>query len=249
MLKKLCHAAAILLIACLTAPAIASTAGRSDMEAKAARFFHYREWASAGALYTVLIGDNPGETLFYGRAIVAAGMLGDSTQQMALTHTAMNAHIPVDSLFTSVERTSFSVGQTSLYEHYLLLTKAREPWLTRIVDGYLMRYYTYRRDPQGMIDYSLIMLSGNPSNESFLYTLAQGYLIAGRTDDAIATYLKIITLNPRAYEAMLYLANYYALRAESDPLARSEAISYFRMAQAEKATPFVEQALSRLEAL
>ena len=69
------------------------------------------------------------------------------------------------------------------------------------------------------------------------------------TDDAIATYLKIITLNPRAYEAMLYLANYYALRAESDPLARSEAISYFRMAQAEKATPFVEQALSRLEAL
>lgn len=219
----------------------------NSTEARANRFFNYREWINAGALYTMLLGDHPTNTLYCSRAIVSAGMLGDTLQQAVLTNGALDAHIPVDSLFTSVERTSFSVGQTSLYEEYLLRTKRAAPWLARVVDGYLMRYYAFRRNPEGMISYSRIMLEGNPESEPFLYTLAQGYLIDGKTDEAIDTYRRIVSLNPRSLEALLYLANYHDQLSAADPQAADEALLYFRQAQSISPTPFVEKAIERLE--
>lgn len=225
------------------------TASGSSVEARAGRFFDYREWISAGALYTMLLGDDPANPFYYGRAIVSAGMLGDTLQQNRLTRQAFNAHVAVDSLFSAVERTSFSVGQTSLYENYLLQTKASEPWLTRIVDAYLMRYYTFRRDPEGMIAYSRIMLQGNPDSEQFLYTLAQGYLISGQTDEALAIYRHIIELNPRGLEALLYLANYYDGRSDADPTAAVEALAFFSQVQSIESTPYVDAAIARLKRL
>lgn len=217
-----------------------------DIETRANRFFSYREWMSAGALYTMLLGDDPANITYCSRAIVAAGMLGDSLQQSTLTDQALDAHIPVDSLFTAVERTSFSVGQTSLYEDYLLRTKMRSPWLTRVVDSYLMRYYSYRRDPDGMIAYSRIMLQGNPENELFLYTLAQGYLLDGQTEQALDTYRHIVALNPHSLEAILYLANYYYSLAPGDKAASAQSLAYFLQAESIKPTPYIARAIETL---
>lgn len=231
---------AILALSISAGSAMPSTPDNSTA-ARAGRFFSYREWINAGALYTMLLGDDPTNTLFCSRAIVAAGMLGDTVQQTTLTTAALDARMPVDSLFTAVERTSFSVGQTSLYEEYLMRIKRAEPWLSRIIDGYLMRYYTYRRNPRGMIDFSLIMLQGNPESEPFLYTLAQGYLINGQTDQAVDVYRHIVSLNPKALEAILYLANYYD-SADN----HTEALIYFRQAALLQPTPFIENAIKRL---
>lgn len=216
---------------------------------KAARFFHYQEWASAGALYSLMLADKPEEVTTYGHAIVAAGMLADTAKQADLTAFAIASHVPVDSLFSAVEKTSFSVGQTSLYEHYLLDTKAHTPWLTRIVDAHLMRYYTYRRDPHGMIEYSRIMLRGNPDSRQFLYTLAQGYLFNGQTAEALDVYRHIVALDPQSMEALLYLANYSMQSAQSDPLARDEALSYFSQAESIRSTPYITAAIARLKAM
>lgn len=216
---------------------------------KAARFFHYQEWASAGALYSLMLAEHPEEVATYGHAIVAAGMLADSAKQADLTDFAIASHVPVDSLFSSVEKTSFSVGQTSLYERYLIDTKAHTPWLTRIVDAHLMRYYTYRRDPRGMIEYSRIMLHGNPDSQQFLYTLAQGYLLDGQTDKALDVYRQIVTLDPQSLEALLYLANYSMQSAQSDPMARDEALSYFSQAESIRPTPYITAAIQRLKTM
>ncbi len=249
-MKRLLMIMTAAIIAAAGVSAQTTTAAASNsLEARAARFFDYREWISAGALYTMLLGDDPANPFFYGRAIVSAGMLGDTLQQNRLTRQAFDNHVVVDSLFTAVERTSFSVGQTSLYENYLLRSKASEPWLTRIVDAYLMRYYTFRRDPDGMIAYSRIMLQGNPDSEPFLYTLAQGFLISGQTDEALGVYRHIVELNPRSLDALLYLANYYDERSGSDPAAAIDALAYFSQAQAIASTPFVDAAISRLHRL
>lgn len=221
----------------------------NTMENRADRFFDYREWASAGSLYGMLLSEHPTEIKFYGRAIVAAGMTGDTLRQVDLTGLALKSHVAVDSLFSSVERTSFSLGQTSLYEHYLLLTKRHEPWLARIIDSYLMRYYTYRRDPNGMIAYSKSMLLGNPDSEPLLYTLAQGYLLSGDTDAAIKVYLRIIARNPRALEALLYLANYYHQLAPSDKAAARQALIYFRQAEEISPTPYISDAITSLSGM
>lgn len=238
-----------LVVAALRVGAVNPETEGNSVEARAARFFEYREWLSAGALYTMLLGDHPTNSTYYGRAIVSAGMLGDSTQQIVLTRQAFDSHVAVDSLFTAVERTSFSIGQTSLYEHYLLRTKADEPWLTRIVDGYLMRYYSFRRDPAGMIAYSRIMLEGNPDNEQFLYTLAQGHLLAGQTDEALDIYRRIVEQNPRSLDALLYLANYYLERTPSDPSAAPQALALFSQARSIIDTPYINAALLRLRSL
>lgn len=244
MLKRI----SIMITAGLIALSAASATNEetANIAARADRFFSYREWISAGALYTMLLGDDPANTTYCSRAIVAAGMLGDSLQQASLTDHALNAHIPVDSLFSAVERTSFSVGQTSLYEHYLLQTKARSPWLKRIIDTYLMRYYTYRRDPDGMITYSHIMLQGNPENELFLYTLAQGYLLDGQIEQALDTYRHIASLNPRSLEALLYLANHYYSLSAADSTAAAQALAYFLQAETIKSTPYITDAIRKL---
>lgn len=229
------------------ADAVGVVKADSVMANRAARFFRYREWASAAALYTTLIDRDPKATAYYGPAIVASGMVGDTLRQTRLTQTAFGAHIAVDSLFSSVERTSFSVGQTSLYENYLLLTKRHEPWLTRIVDSYLMRYYAYRRDPEGMIAYAGIMLAGNPDSEPILYTLAQGYLLCGDTDKALSIYRHIVELNPRALEALLYLANHYYDLAQHDRTQTAEALLYFRQAAKIRNTPYIDNAIKQFE--
>lgn len=218
----------------------------STMKARADRFFQYKEWGSSGALYTVLATKKPDGTEFYGRGIVASGMLADTAQQQMLTDMAIASHVPIDSLFASVERNSFSIGQTSLYERYLLECKATTPWLTRIVDACLMRYYAYRRNPSGMIAYSEIMLRGNPTNEDFLYTLAQGYLLSGQMSKAMDTYLTIVQLNPRAYEALLYLANYHLASASSDRIAAAQALAYFEQASTIRPTPYIGREIARL---
>ena len=240
----------ILVILASFFPAAAKTsAPDNSMEARAARFFQYREWISACALYGVLLDSSPSDTRFYGRAIVSAGMTADTLRQIQFTDMALKAHVAVDSLFSSVERTSFSVGQTSLYENYLLITRQHEPWLARIIDSYLMRYYTYRRDPDGMIAYSRLMLDGNPESLPLLYTLAQGLLLKGDTAQAIDTYRKIVQLDPRSLEALLYLANYYDQYARSDSAAAGLALTFFKAAANISPTPYISSAVSRLSDL
>jgi len=236
----------------LTAALCAITAGGmeyKELSARASRFFAHGEWASAGAMYTLMINEHPEEATTYGHAIVCAGMMNDSLSQIDLTHTALSAKIPVDSIFHTVEKTSFSIGQTSLYEDYLLRTKSAEPWLTRIIDSYLMRYYCYRRNARGMIEYGKIMLEGLPDDENALYVLAEGYLLNGQYDHAMSTYNRIIELNPEAYTALLYLGNYYSTYAESSPAARARALVFLNRALTLRKTPHVESLVSRLRAM
>ena len=79
---------------------------------KATRFFYQKEWASASAMYGLLISESPSDADAYAHAIVAAGMLDDPTGQLDLTTRALNAALPLDSLFSRVERLSLSLAQT-----------------------------------------------------------------------------------------------------------------------------------------
>lgn len=229
--------------------AAADSAAYSVLATKAARFFHYREWQSAAALYGMMIEKRPQLATSYGHAIVAAGMTGDTLRQISLSKYAFTAHVPFDSLFKAVEDVSFSIGQTSLYERYLIMVRREQPWFARAIDAYLLRYYTFRRDAPGMIAYSLRMLDHVPYNLQFLYSLAQGYLFDGQADKAIETYLKIVSIDPQSYDALLYLANYYYDRRGADSANADKALAYFRQAQSVKATPFIDGRIADLSRL
>jgi hypothetical protein len=173
-------------------------------------------------------------------------MTGDTLQQISLSRYAFSSHVPFDSLFQAVERVSFSIGQTSLYERYLIIVRSHQPWFARAIDAYLLRYYTFRRDAPGMIAYSLRMLDHVPYNLQFLYSLAQGYLFDGQADRAIETYLKIVSIDPTSTDALLYLANYYYDRRGAAPANADKALAYFRQAQSRKPTPYIDSRIAEL---
>lgn len=173
---------------------------------KAERFYAQGEWASASAMYGLLLDSIHSQPRLWARAIVADGMRSDTAAQVALTRRALSARVAVDSLFGAVERESLAIGQADIYERYLEMLKRDEPWLARAVDGRLLRYFAFRRNPQATIAAARTMLAGRPDYEPYLMLLARAQLDAGLTSEAEATWRRVVSLNPRQRTALLYLA-------------------------------------------
>ncbi len=231
----------LLLLIAMPAMMAASAADYSTIAEKATRFYADGDWAGASAMYSLLIDERPDDPGLYAHAIVADGMRGDSLAQMALMRGAIAHHVPFDSVFSAVETCSFAQGRADIYEGFLLSLRRAEPWLQRTVDARLLRYYAFRRYPAETERYAGIMLRGLPDNEDYLYLLAGAYVTAGDMAKAEEVYKRIVSLNPRAYVALLYLGNRAA--DTGDTVA---AIDYLRRASAIKATPYVVRRLAAL---
>lgn len=208
---------------------------------KARRFYADGEWASASAMYSLLIDERPDNPELYAHAIVADGMRGDSLAQITLMRNAMAHHVVFDSVFSAVERCSFAQGKAHIYERFLINLRQAESWLQRAVDSRLLKFYAFRRNPAETERYARIMLSGLPDNEDYLYTLAAAFVTAGEMKKAEEIYSRIVEINPRAYMALLYLGNYAA-----DTGDKASATEYLSCAAAIKATPYVDALLARL---
>ncbi len=225
----------------------------SDFQAlklKADRFFNDREWASASAMYSLMLDERPADRSLYGRAIVASEARNDSASVVALMNKAIKYGVPFDSVFDGVRRESFSIGKANLFEQFLLQVKANHGWMSRSVDNSLMNYYAFRHNGPMMVRYSSIMLEGLPDNTAFMKILAQGYLLEGKNDDAIAVYRRILDISGNDYDALLYLGNYYnILSAEnrSNDEYRANALAYLGKAYELKPTPYVKQLLDKLK--
>lgn len=217
------------------------------LSGKAERAYAYGEWASASALYGLMIDDRPTDTRLYGRAIVSAAMREKPVEEVELLRKAMSAHVAFDSVFASVRRESFAIGQSNLYEHFMKEVRMAEPWLKRTVNGYLLEYYAYRRNAQGMISYAGELLEAVPDNERFLYILAQGYLLDGRSEEAVGVWERILVVNPSSYDALLYLGNYYADNCSAaNAEGVSRALDYLERAQEVRPTPYVARRIENL---
>lgn len=223
----------------------------NELKTKAERFFDQREWASASAMYYLMLDQEPKIAETYGHAIVAAGMRDDRQDQLRLMREATLAYVPFDSVFNEVERVSFSLGKTDLYEDFLLMVKAQDPWMTRTVDQRLMAYYSFRRNPQRTVEYAQIMLQGMPDDVGYLASLAQGQAGLGRWDEALATWKRILEIDPVNYDALLEIGNYNYMQWERDKRCgecRAEALSHLDRAQQLHATPYVARMMLSLEA-
>ena len=209
-----------------------------QIESKARRFFDNREWASANAMYLLMLEEKPDIAGTYAHAVVAEMMLGDSLQALEMIPRSMENKVPFDSLLTKVRDVSFSIGKGNLYEDYLLKIKAKYDWLSRVADNYLMHYYAFRQNGPQLIAYAEMMLAGLPDNLTFLRMLAYGELIDGNTDGAIGTWKKIIELYPDDYDTILDLANCYEALG-----VNNEAQVWWKKAAAIKETPYIKSKL------
>lgn len=209
-----------------------------ELKVKAQRFFNNKEWASAEAMIQLMNEERPTVSTDYASGIVAAGMRGDSIAQLRFFNKALNEHVSFDSLFNNVEKVSFSIGSTSLYEKFLLMIPTHYAWLKRNVDARLLNYYAYRRDGQGMVTYAKVMLAGLPDDVGFTMLLAKGYMQLGDYSEAMKCYEQIVENHPDNFDSLVSLGLYY-LETGNQERARS----YLMRAYEINPTPYIEKLL------
>lgn len=209
--------------------------------AKAQRFFDNREWANASALYTLMLHERPESPALYGKAIVVTSILNDTVRSQQLLRQALQYNVPLDSVMSDVRKYSFIAKEPRLYEHFLIRSARDNEWMRRAINAQLLKYYTFRSDAMQMENYALKMLKGSPDNPSFLLSLAQAYMLQGKTADAVSTWQKIVESHPDNYDATINLANYYALSGNTDP-----ALQFYTRAYDMRPTPYVQAAIARL---
>ena len=205
-----------------------------ELAVKADRFYRHAEWPSALAMMHLMLDERPADIDVRARAITASSLMGDTVAQIAMTRAAIDLHIPFDSLFSHVETAMLAQGSAPLYAAYLERVAVAEPWLSRSIDSYLLRFYNFRQNPAGMITYSRKMLAGMPDNVDFLHILANGYMLDGRMDQAVTTLDRILELAPDDTDALLNLGNYYLLIGN-----REKALPYLRRACEIHPTPYL----------
>lgn len=208
---------------------------------KAARFFKYKDWPNAAAMYELMLEDSAKVVDTYCHAIVTAAMRELPDYEISLLERAQQQLIPVDSIYSGVRRVSFAMGQTSLYENFLMLVMDRQPWLKRSIEKQLLNYYVFRRNGPKMVEYSRIMLTGAPDNRQYLAYLADGYMLEGDETRGIDVYRKLLSLYPDDYDTLLILGNYYYMKGEKEP-----ALRYLGQADSIKSTPYVKDIILRL---
>lgn len=244
----------LLILTCLLG-ALGATAQGADPDLLARRataFFDQHEWLNAAVTYERLLRIRPGVPDSYGRGIAAAGIAGETDIQLRLTRDALDHAVPVDSLFNTVRTAAFTAGHADAYEHYMLTAASQYPWMSRMTNVRLLDYYDYRSDGPAMTRYALRLLSASPNSLSMLAILARGYLLQGEYDHAVAVYNRMLTLDPSDSTALLYLANYYADRAEADhtdTAARDRALQLLRQAYDLRPAPYIRQRINILSSL
>lgn len=213
-----------------------STATRYRLAAeRAERSFEGREWASAAALYELMLDMRADSADVYSRAIVASAMIPDTAATTDLMQRAMAHGVGLETVLRGVRGISFDIGAPDLYGAYLHRLRASMPWMSRALDHELLRYYIFRDDGPEIVRYARIMLDGLPDSAAFLHALARGYMLQCDMQSAVGVWEKILSLYPDDYDSLLYLGNYYVLSGR-----RAQAEPYLARALRVRPTPYVE---------
>lgn len=232
----------IILILLVIAAYGAAYAARPDYDVvatRAERSFQWEEWSSAAAMYELMLAERPDSLSTYAHAIVANQLIPDTVATVDLLERAMSHGIGLDDVLAAVRLTDYSIGRADLYAAYLLRLQRALPYIKRPLDNLLLNYYTFRHDGPMVEKYSLAMLEGLPESTHYLASLAHGYMLDNQEENAVATWQKILTLDPGDYDTLLRLGNYWLLHGNE-----AEGRLLLARAQAIHPTPFVEKEIS-----
>ena len=206
----------------------------STNEARAARAYDGGEWASAAALYQIMLSERPDSVSSYARTIVASTLIADTVMPTEMVERAMAHGIGFDDVLDGVRSESYAVGHSEIYSGLLKRLQQSKPYIRRAIDRRLLDYYLYRNDGARIIEYATVMLHGLPDDVTFLGNLAEGYVLIDDYDKAEATWLHILEIQPREYDATVNLATYYISVGRND-----KAQEYINRAQSIRPTPWL----------
>ena len=199
----------IAIIAILPSVAVYASTDYTVLETKASRFYKNKEWASALAMYELMLSQNPFVINDYAKAIVISGLLKNPEMQMSFLERTQQKGLPLDSIFNTIQKDAFAIGHPDIYESFLKLVKTRQQWLSRNINIQLLKYYKYRSDAVNMIDICDQLLKSTPDEIEYLTDMGEAYAIKGDLNESMKWYKKILAIDKNNYNSLLTLGNYY----------------------------------------
>lgn len=228
------------LILCLLAAVsvIAHAADYGQVARKASKYFGEGEWASAQALYELMLAERPDSLDSYAHAIVASALMTDTLRMTDLLERSSAHGVGIYPLFERVRELSFDTGHASVYGDFMSMAAREMPWLSRPVDAALLNYYMLRADGPMIVEYAGRMHRGLPRSTEYISAMAQGYMLCGDMDKAVEQWQAVLEISPDDYTTLLYLGNYYADTGDMD-----KARQYLSKAYGLRPTPYVKERL------
>lgn len=222
--------------------------GVKTLEERASQFYDRCECMSSRGAYTTLAREHGSVSQYWVRSVFSLLMEGDEPAAREETMSGIDHHVPIDTIFKGVFEETISHGQSNMYERYLTGLKKSDPWLGRVVDRCLLKYYLFRADAEKIIDTAQSLLEATPENMLFLPALAYGQLLSGDMQGMAATNKKILDLDSSNVDALLYLANYYYGEwKDGDENNKAPALEYVTRAERICKTPQIERMLAELK--
>ncbi|MDE6097675.1 MAG: hypothetical protein K2G24_02185 [Muribaculaceae bacterium] len=231
---------ALLLYLMSAVAVLLNAADYHDVARKAGKYFGEGEWASAQALYELMLAERPDSLDSYAHAIVASAMMADTLRMTDLLERSSEHRVGIYPLFERVRDISFAIGHAPVYGSFLRLAAREMPWLSRPVDAALLEYYLFRNDGPMIVEYAGRMHRGLPQDTGYLVALGRGYMLCGDFDMAVKQWLAVLDIDACDYTALLYLGNYYA-----DTGCADKAVEYLGRAYSVRPTPYVRERISR----
>jgi len=191
-------------------------------------------------MFTLAVDCEPSAENYAG-LIVSTSLAGDTLQAVGYVEPALHHRVNIDSLFSAIEKTTFSVGHASLYSTLLSRIGQTYTWLSRVTDRKLLAHYIFRNDGPAIVRYADIMLHGLPDDIDYLRIKARGQLLCADGDAAVATWRHILDLSPDHYQTLVDLANYYHALGDD-----TRALPLFRRVMDIRPTPYVESIIQTL---
>ena len=176
---------------------------------KAETHFNNREWNEAMMMYDVLLTENPAYLPLYVSSIIASSKVGASQSVMHYIELSEKNGVSLDSLFIGVERLARNMQDTPIYENMLILMKGEQPWLKKIINGYLLRYYRFRNNYEEIVTIADELLLAVPDNIAILKVKGEALFMIGKEAESVGIYKKILELDSQNTDASLFLGNYY----------------------------------------
>ena len=217
---------------------------------KAERFYEYKEWESAAAMYELLLMQRSDDVNVYSRAITVNGILGKKDEQLSIIEKSQKNGIAMSAIFDGVRSCSYAKGYPAVYESLLLMIKERQPWLRHSINGKLATFYRQRNNAPKMVEYADSLLATRHDDLDALTTKGLGLTYMDNYPAAISVWKEMIEIDSTKVEPYLQIGVYLfgkVKEGKATPQEFSDAEKYLSKAYQLKPTPKLKDILSKLK--
>ncbi len=207
---------------------------------RAERAWDAEEWASAQALYSIVVERTPADVDASAHLVVACWMRSDSTAALTTVQNAMSHGMPLDSLLSDAGELCFSTHRANLYGEILDNLYRQMPYARRPVAMQLLNYWLRRRSGAEAVRYADYLLQAQPDDPLLLTLRCRALLLDGLVEEAVSTASHLLEIQPDNLDALILLGNYYA---QHD---KARARELLRRAYSLRPTPYLEQKINEL---